>query len=314
MLVPHIFCIARNRHASFLWQGNSYDSRGHSWATVAAAGDGAVGCFLFQAAGGKFSGGIFRRARTERRGDAIDRQGNESVGDNVHSSARCGDRTRARRAGAESSRCRKSCHLRDIPRWERLSRLRGESGAKEITLELNVGKVPVRFEETSRARPAFGEMTQIDPVFGMQHDREAVARATGLRVEDFDPSLPIETVSTGLAYTVTPLKSLAVIQKLRVDLNRAERVSGEDRREISLLRDARNRRSGGPFARPHAVLQRRRSGHGVGRGLHGRVDGGARRRATRRARADRAGHRDAAAEPDFCARAFSNPERPAITG
>jgi trans-2,3-dihydro-3-hydroxyanthranilate isomerase len=101
----------------------------------------------------------------------------------------------------------------------------GETGAKEIALELNVGKVPVRFEdarfEKTDGQAAFGEMTQIDPVFGMQHDREAVARATGLRVEDFDPSLPIETVSTGLAYTITPLKSLAVIQKLRVDLNRA---------------------------------------------------------------------------------------------
>ncbi len=99
--------------------------------------------------------------------------------------------------------------------------LRGESGAKQITLELNVGKVPVRFEETP-GQAAFGEMTQIDPVFGMQHDREAVARATGLRVEDFDPSLPIETVSTGIAFTVTPLKSLAVMQKLRVDANRAD--------------------------------------------------------------------------------------------
>jgi len=98
--------------------------------------------------------------------------------------------------------------------------LRGHSGAKEIALDLNVGKVPVRFEEPP-GQAAFGEMTQIDPVFGMQHDREAVARATGLRVEDFDPSLPIQTVSNGLAYTVTPLKSLAVIQKLRVDLNRA---------------------------------------------------------------------------------------------
>ncbi len=98
--------------------------------------------------------------------------------------------------------------------------LRGESGMKEITLELNVGKVPVRFEERA-GEAAFGEMTQIDPVFGMQHEREAVARATGLRVDDFDASLPIETVSTGLAYTITPLKSLAVIQKLRVDLNRA---------------------------------------------------------------------------------------------
>ena len=98
--------------------------------------------------------------------------------------------------------------------------LRGGSDAKQITLELNVGKVPIRFEDPP-PQPAFGEMTQIDPVFGMQHDREALARATGLHLDDFDPSLPIETVSTGLAYTITPLKSLETIQKLRVDQNRA---------------------------------------------------------------------------------------------
>jgi trans-2,3-dihydro-3-hydroxyanthranilate isomerase len=100
--------------------------------------------------------------------------------------------------------------------------LRGESSAKstEIMLDLNVGKVPVRFEETP-AEPTFGEMTQIDPVFGIQHEREAVARVTGLRIEDFDSSLPIETVSTGIPYVVTPLKSLAVIQELRVDLSLA---------------------------------------------------------------------------------------------
>jgi trans-2,3-dihydro-3-hydroxyanthranilate isomerase len=82
-----------------------------------------------------------------------------------------------------------------------------------------VGKVPVQFEND--AETAFGEMTQIDPSFGIQHDREAVARATGLRPADFDDSLPIQTVSTGVAFTVTPLKSLAVIRKLQVDLNRA---------------------------------------------------------------------------------------------
>lgn len=98
--------------------------------------------------------------------------------------------------------------------------LRGDSGAKEVRLDLNVGIVPVRFEETS-GKPAFGEMTQVDPVFGTQHDREAVARATGLRIEDFDAELPIETVSTGVAFTVTPLKSLAVIQKMKVHLNHA---------------------------------------------------------------------------------------------
>lgn len=98
--------------------------------------------------------------------------------------------------------------------------LRGASGAAEVVLELNVGKVPVRFEQAP-AQAVFGEMTQVDPVFGAQHDRETVARVTGLSVDDFDSSLPIETVSTGVPFTVTPLKSLATIQRLRVDFARA---------------------------------------------------------------------------------------------
>ena len=99
--------------------------------------------------------------------------------------------------------------------------LRGSSGDKVATLDLKVGKVPVEFEDHP-GQPAFGEMTQAEPVFGLKHDREAVARATGLRVEDFDPSLPIQTVSTGLPFTVTPLRSLSVIQSLRVDLKCAD--------------------------------------------------------------------------------------------
>ena len=99
--------------------------------------------------------------------------------------------------------------------------LRGPDNLREVTLELNIGKVPVRFEEHA-GEPLFGEMTQIDPVFGARHEREAVARATGLRVEDFDESLPIQTISTGVPFTVTPLKSLALIQGLRLDLRRAE--------------------------------------------------------------------------------------------
>lgn len=98
--------------------------------------------------------------------------------------------------------------------------LRGDSGAREILLELNVGKVPVRFEQAN-GEPAFGEMTQVDPTFGVRHETKALAHATGLNVEDFDSSLPIETVSTGLAYVVVPLRSLRVIENLRVDLNRA---------------------------------------------------------------------------------------------
>ena len=98
--------------------------------------------------------------------------------------------------------------------------LRGQGGAGQVVLDLNVGKVPVRFEDTP-GQPSFGEMTQVDPTFGLQHEREAVAGATGLRVCDFDDSLPIHTVSTGLAFTMAPLKSLAVMRDLRVNLSQA---------------------------------------------------------------------------------------------
>jgi len=95
--------------------------------------------------------------------------------------------------------------------------LRGNSGVAEVALQLNVGKVPVRFEESAGA-PVFGEMTQAEPEFGIIHDREAVVRAAGLRDGDIDPSLPIETVSTGVPFTIVPLRGLHTIQQLRVDL------------------------------------------------------------------------------------------------
>lgn len=96
--------------------------------------------------------------------------------------------------------------------------LRGSSGAREITLDLNVGKVPVSFEETP-GQPVFGEMTQVDPKFGPLHDREAVVRAAGLRDGDIDPSLPIQTISTGLPFTIVPLRGLGIIERLQVDMS-----------------------------------------------------------------------------------------------
>ena len=98
--------------------------------------------------------------------------------------------------------------------------LRGSTGAAEVVLDLNAGRVPVRFED-SPGQPVFGEMTQVDPKFGLIHDRETVIRATSLRDGDIDPSLPIQTVSTGLPFTIVPLRGLDVIRRLQVDLVRA---------------------------------------------------------------------------------------------
>jgi len=94
------------------------------------------------------------------------------------------------------------------------------AGAPEIVLDLNAAKVPVRFEEEP-GKPVFGEMTQVNPEFGERHDREAVVRASGLRDGDIDPSLPIQTISTGLPFTVVPIRGLEIIRALHVDLRRA---------------------------------------------------------------------------------------------
>lgn len=95
--------------------------------------------------------------------------------------------------------------------------IRGNSHAPEVWLHLNVGKLPVRFED-ERGKPTFGEMTQQDPVFGPMHDRESVVRAVGLRDGDVDPSLPVQTVSTGVPFTIVPLRGLEVMRRLTVDM------------------------------------------------------------------------------------------------
>ena len=84
--------------------------------------------------------------------------------------------------------------------------------AEEVALDLNVGRIPVRF--STRDGLPFGLMTQRDPEFKNKHSRDDVARAAGLTVNDIADDLPIQTVSTGNAFAIVPLKSLAVLQKL----------------------------------------------------------------------------------------------------
>jgi len=94
--------------------------------------------------------------------------------------------------------------------------LRDGNGASEIRLDLNVGTIPVRFENAP-GQPPFGEMTQADPMFGEVHDRRKIAEVTGIPLEDIDPELPIQTVSTGVPFTVLPLRSLEAASRLAIN-------------------------------------------------------------------------------------------------
>jgi trans-2,3-dihydro-3-hydroxyanthranilate isomerase len=98
--------------------------------------------------------------------------------------------------------------------------LRGDTRKSQVNLELNVGKIPVTFEDRGPG-PAFGEMTQQDPEFGRIHSAAAMARITGLAPEDFRQDVPIQTVSTGLFFTIVPVKTLKKLQSMRFDATAA---------------------------------------------------------------------------------------------
>lgn len=84
--------------------------------------------------------------------------------------------------------------------------------ADTVTLALNVGAIPVRFE----ANGLFGEMTQQDPEFGKELDPAEVARLAGLTQADLDPALPPQVVSTGTAFAIVALRSAESLARLNV--------------------------------------------------------------------------------------------------
>ncbi|WP_433966051.1 PhzF family phenazine biosynthesis protein [Tunturiibacter gelidiferens] len=94
-------------------------------------------------------------------------------------------------------------------------------GAEQITLDLGIGPIPVRFQTPPpQAIGVFGTMRQNDPIFGevisSPDDRTALANALSLSVDDLDPHLPAQVVSTGMAFCIVPLRSLEVASRLRI--------------------------------------------------------------------------------------------------
>ena len=93
-----------------------------------------------------------------------------------------------------------------------------------ITLALNVGPIPVRFGDPPPGTGAdclFGEMTQRDPEFGAELDPAEVARLTGLALDDLDPLLTPQVVSTGNGFAIVTLRSVAALARLKVDHDEA---------------------------------------------------------------------------------------------
>lgn len=96
--------------------------------------------------------------------------------------------------------------------------LPGYANEEKIVLDLNSGQVTVSFpaDHNMDGRGTFGEMKQLDPVFGAEHDARAIAPLLGLQVEDLTQQAP-QTVSTGMPFCIVVLRSVEALGRLRVD-------------------------------------------------------------------------------------------------
>jgi trans-2,3-dihydro-3-hydroxyanthranilate isomerase len=100
-----------------------------------------------------------------------------------------------------------------------------------VRLALNVGTVPVKFGNQPSSSGAgvlqsaqsalFGEMTQRDAEFGLEPDRQQVARLTGLNVDDLAPGLAPQVVSTGTAFAIVALRSHDALARFQVLMREA---------------------------------------------------------------------------------------------
>jgi trans-2,3-dihydro-3-hydroxyanthranilate isomerase len=90
------------------------------------------------------------------------------------------------------------------------------ASVSQIVLDLKVGRIPVTFSDDGSGA-VFGEMQQVEPVFGQLHQRETVAALIGVSPAEISDEGPIQTVSTGLPFAIVLLRNLRTLQSLNTD-------------------------------------------------------------------------------------------------
>ncbi len=87
-----------------------------------------------------------------------------------------------------------------------------ENGASAaINLNLRAGRIPVTRTEH------LWWMKHNQPHFGRNMPAELLAGVLGLKVADIDERFPLQEVSTGLPFTIVPLKGLEILRKAKVN-------------------------------------------------------------------------------------------------
>jgi trans-2,3-dihydro-3-hydroxyanthranilate isomerase len=87
--------------------------------------------------------------------------------------------------------------------------------AETVILNLKVGQIPVSFSHGD-GKPDLLWMRQIEPVFGRTIVPTGISEMLGLDGGDIEERFPIEEVSTGMFFTIVPLKTLEAVKRAKV--------------------------------------------------------------------------------------------------
>jgi trans-2,3-dihydro-3-hydroxyanthranilate isomerase len=89
----------------------------------------------------------------------------------------------------------------------------------QINLNLKVGQIPVTLTYQDQT-PDILWMQQNPPIFGERLTAESIAPVLGLAADEIDSRFPIQIVSTGIPFILVPLKTLAALQCIKVNVDR----------------------------------------------------------------------------------------------
>ncbi|MBD2022471.1 PhzF family phenazine biosynthesis protein [Leptolyngbya sp. FACHB-36] len=107
-----------------------------------------------------------------------------------------------------------------------------QQSVETIVLNLKVGQIPVAMTYRDRS-PDILTMKQNPPVFGDVVTAAAIAPVLNLDITDIDSRFPIQEVSTGVPFLIVPLKTLAALKRIKVNVDRlAEVVKSLQAKEV----------------------------------------------------------------------------------
>lgn len=88
---------------------------------------------------------------------------------------------------------------------------------ERVILNLKVGQIPVTLSYQDQS-PDLLWMHQNPPEFGEVLAATTIAPLLGLNSDDIDARFPIQAVSTGVPFLIVPLKTLAALQRIKVNV------------------------------------------------------------------------------------------------